>query len=483
MATSLNPDHNWFYGLMIGNIPSDPQAQKLHKKAVEIIKNGDKKAALKKLKECWQVTKTSIDQLCVAKIISLLSYKEDMGDTFQWMRLTENLFMEQTNPDLAQLAIFLLFYGQALVDWDGNPEEALRVLYKSRRFLASIKDQDEQNRYLLSNHGKTALTYQKLNQEHLVIHHLTKSLSYHPINVTNLDLLSVHNRLGESYMYLGHYEQAFDCFKTGHNMETFLNNNGKENVLNEFYEKIGNALMKLGKYRQAYKYLGATFKSSKKMIKDHDRPKDYHVNPKLYASVAYCQMHCGMYEIAEKNFVKALKHDVDDDVEEDDRRGHDDIMDAIVHCRKKRGDFQYVFSHQEMLYNNRYKKNYLVDLGEKTIRLISAYDYTGRYGISGWYNCLLALFITIKHANCLDESIRIICKCMHDYKDPEDLRRFQVSMNQFLVMETVNPNLEDGVIPDNFQTEFNAVCNAVHISKHLVASAKRLRASLFVLDD
>jgi hypothetical protein len=50
-------------------------------------------------------------------------------------------------------------------------------------------------------------------------------------------------------------------------------------------------------------------------------------------------------------------------------------------------------------------------------------------------------------------------------------------------METVNPNLEDVVIPDNFQTEFNAVCNAVRISKHLVASAKSLRASLFVLDD
>jgi tetratricopeptide (TPR) repeat protein len=502
MAASFNQtDHRLLFLLMMTqHIPSDPQAEHLYKKAMDVYKKGDQIAALKKLKDCWQVAKTSNDQLWVANMISYLSYEEHMDDTFQWMRLTENLFKDQTDPEnFAQLGNFLNFYGETMVEWDGNPEETLRVLYKSRRFLAFIIDQDEQNRSFLANHNQTALTYQKLNQHHLVIHHWTKCLSlyhqgiteevahpllvdtsYQSINTFKLDVL---NSLGDSYMHLGHYEQAYECFKTGHDMETFLNNDCKENVLSKFYGKISNTLMKLGKYRQAYKYHGAILKTRKHIIKDYYRQNDYHVLSQLYAPVAYCQMHCGMYEIADKNFHKVLKHiqgnpfkKIDDnDAGAVDK---DDILDAILHCRKKRGDFQYVFSHQESFYNT-VKKNSLVDFGEKTIRLSTAYIYTGK---SGWYNCLMALFCTIKRANCLDESIRIICKCLHDYKDPEDLSIFQVLMNQFLVMETLNPKLEAGVIPDNFQTEFNTVCNAVRISKHLVASAKRHRALLFVLD-
>jgi tetratricopeptide (TPR) repeat protein len=104
-------------------------------------------------------------------------------------------------------------------------------------------------------------------------------------------------------MDLGHYEQAFKCFKNGHEQETLFR--GKENVLNGIYVEMGNALMKLGKYRQAYKYLRLIFQTSKPMINDLD-PKKNDILYQLYSSVAICQMHCGMHKVAEKNLWKAL---------------------------------------------------------------------------------------------------------------------------------------------------------------------------------
>jgi hypothetical protein len=46
-------------------------------------------------------------------------------------------------------------------------------------------------------------------------------------------------------------------------------------------------------------------------------------------------------------------------------------------------------------------------------------------------------------------------------------------------MQTEDVKLD---VKKNLREDFNAMCNAIHISKHLVAYAKSLRASLFVVD-
>jgi tetratricopeptide (TPR) repeat protein len=406
---------------------------------------------------------------------------EAVIEVIHWIRILLDLFRQDQTGSVSdkELGTFLSVLGYKLTQKEDHVEAAIKTLGKAMLKLNKTRrspdqqEADDKNMLLRENYRAFGTAFRGLEKYVLAIYYLTKYLSYDHLDIELPNVITANHLLAESYGQIGQHEESIK-YRQG-TLDVIKED--RHSLKNISLFSIGTSLMKLGDYAKAYKYQVEVFKDRK----DHpDDSEPNYVQYFLHQSYALCQMHLKHYDLAIKNYNKAITL-----IETDQYTTNDNAMAKILDesslCYVKLGKLKEALKPSAKAYA--WKQSHITAAQAMGVPDGQILPFSTAYAWNDLYMGLLkyklyepkeawrSKFMQFQTHPQSKDPMRFVAHTLKHCAVVEDLILFKKLMNQLLKKSRRRKH-------DTFRSKFNIVCHSVFVSKHLTSSATSLRISL-----